>query len=188
MVTELVTTVLCSDGVSECPDDSTCCETPDGTWGCCPMPKVEKNLFFMSVFHLRQLLNAHTWHINAGESQMMDLQVQSGRTVIFSFYCVVSLWLWVTVPCQQAVCCEDKRSCCPEGTTCDVQHMKCIASSSRKELPMWAKFPARIRADWENQNQNLKGVCLCVCVLWRGGVCGTKENTSCFRRITVVCF
>ncbi|KAK2833033.1 hypothetical protein Q5P01_016922 [Channa striata] len=36
---ELVTTVLCGDGVSECPDGTTCCETPEGKWGCCPMPE-----------------------------------------------------------------------------------------------------------------------------------------------------
>ena len=52
---------------------------------------------------------------------------------------------------EQAVCCDDKKSCCPEGTTCDVEHMKCISLSTKKELPMWAKFPARVRADWENQ-------------------------------------
>uniref|UniRef100_A0A3Q3N845 Granulin a n=1 Tax=Mastacembelus armatus TaxID=205130 RepID=A0A3Q3N845_9TELE len=86
---ELVTTVLCSDGVSECPDETTCSETPEGKWGCCPMPK--------------------------------------------------------------AVCCEDKLHCCPEGSMCDVEHTKCISLSTRKELPMWAKLPARLRADWENQ-------------------------------------
>ncbi|XP_029013949.1 granulin a [Betta splendens] len=36
---ELVTAVPCSDGKSECPQGTTCCETPDGKWGCCPMPK-----------------------------------------------------------------------------------------------------------------------------------------------------
>ncbi|XP_072224916.1 granulin a isoform X2 [Leuresthes tenuis] len=86
---ELVTTVLCNDGVSECPDDTTCCETLEGKWGCCPMPK--------------------------------------------------------------AVCCNDKLHCCHEGTTCDIGHMKCVSPSTKKELPMWAKFPARIREDWENQ-------------------------------------
>ncbi|XP_026206348.1 granulin a isoform X2 [Anabas testudineus] len=87
--TELVTAVRCSDGVSECPDGTTCCETPEGKWGCCPMPK--------------------------------------------------------------AVCCEDKIHCCPEGSTCDVEHSKCISLSTKKEMPMWAKLPARIRADWENK-------------------------------------
>ncbi|KAM4531106.1 granulin a [Odontesthes bonariensis] len=89
---ELVTTVLCNDGVSECPDDTTCCETPEGKWGCCPMPK--------------------------------------------------------------AVCCNDKQHCCPEGTTCDIGHMKCVSPYTKKELPMWAKFPARIREDWENQKDS----------------------------------
>ncbi|XP_036943926.1 granulin a [Acanthopagrus latus] len=86
---ELVTTVLCDDKVSECPDGTTCCINPDGKWGCCPMPK--------------------------------------------------------------AVCCKDKLHCCPEGTTCDLEHSKCTSSSTKKEMPMWAKLPARIRADWENQ-------------------------------------
>ncbi|XP_013878176.1 granulins [Austrofundulus limnaeus] len=86
---EFEMTVLCNDGVSECPNDMTCCETPDGKWGCCPLPK--------------------------------------------------------------AVCCDDKKHCCPEGTTCDTENMKCISSSTQKEFPMWSKFPARQRADWENQ-------------------------------------
>ncbi|CAG5897261.1 unnamed protein product [Menidia menidia] len=93
---ELVVTVLCGDGVSECPEETTCCETPEGKWGCCPMPK--------------------------------------------------------------AVCCDDKKHCCPEGTTCDTGHMKCISSSTKKELPMWAKFPARTREDWENQKDGEKEV------------------------------
>lgn len=88
---EVVTTVLCGDGVSECPDGTTCCENAEGKWGCCPM--------------------------------------------------------------QKAVCCEDKIHCCPEGSTCDVEHSKCISSTTKKETPMWAKLPARIRADWENQKE-----------------------------------
>ncbi|XP_049925724.1 granulin a isoform X3 [Epinephelus moara] len=88
---ELVTTVLCSDGISECPDETTCCETPEGKWGCCPLPK--------------------------------------------------------------AVCCDDKTHCCPEDSTCDVEQSKCISLSTKKQTPMWAKLPARIRADWENQKE-----------------------------------
>ncbi|KAM3598452.1 uncharacterized protein V6R79_018164 [Siganus canaliculatus] len=88
---EVMTTVMCEDGVSECPDGTTCCKNPEGKYGCCPMPK--------------------------------------------------------------AVCCEDKIHCCPEGTSCDLQQAKCISPVTNKEMPMWAKFPARIRADWENQKK-----------------------------------
>ncbi|KAM7371567.1 hypothetical protein PAMP_008790 [Pampus punctatissimus] len=53
-----------------------------------------------------------------------------------------------------AVCCDDKRHCCPEGSTCDIEHSKCISSSTHKETPMWAKLPARTRAEWENHTES----------------------------------
>uniref|UniRef100_A0A668TAS3 Granulins domain-containing protein n=1 Tax=Oreochromis aureus TaxID=47969 RepID=A0A668TAS3_OREAU len=58
---------------------------------------------------------------------------------------------WACCPLPKAVCCADKIHCCSEGTTCDVEHSKCIHSSTKKEMPMWAKLPARVRAAWENQ-------------------------------------
>ncbi|XP_068434669.1 granulin a [Clinocottus analis] len=67
--------------------------------------------------------------------------------------CQTSEGKWECCPLPKAVCCEDKIHCCPEGTTCDVAHSKCTSSSTKKEKPMWAKFPARIRADWENQKE-----------------------------------
>ncbi|XP_071241991.1 progranulin-like isoform X2 [Salvelinus alpinus] len=59
---------------------------------------------------------------------------------------------WGCCPMPKAVCCEDKIHCCPEGSTCDIKQSKCI-STTNKEMPMWAKFPARKRAEWENQNE-----------------------------------
>ncbi|XP_041673046.1 granulin a [Cheilinus undulatus] len=88
---EFVATVLCGDKVSECPDGTTCCETPSGKWGCCPMPN--------------------------------------------------------------AVCCSDKLHCCPEGNACDLEHSKCISPLTKKVTPMWAKFPARIREEWEDKKE-----------------------------------
>ncbi|XP_034046800.1 granulin a [Thalassophryne amazonica] len=91
---ESASTVLCKDGVSECPIDTTCCQNPEGSWGCCPMPR--------------------------------------------------------------AVCCADKMHCCREGTICDLEHLKCISSSTKEETPMWAKLAARRRAEWENQKNLLR--------------------------------
>ncbi|XP_029945401.1 granulin a isoform X2 [Salarias fasciatus] len=85
---DVVTTVVCRDGTSECPGGTTCCETPEGTWGCCPL--------------------------------------------------------------ENAVCCSDKVHCCPEGSACDVEHSRCVSSDSKTATPMWAKLPARTRAEWEN--------------------------------------
>lgn len=37
---ETMKAVVCPDQVSECPDDTTCCQLPDSSWGCCPLAKV----------------------------------------------------------------------------------------------------------------------------------------------------
>ncbi|KAI4821622.1 hypothetical protein KUCAC02_007220 [Chaenocephalus aceratus] len=64
--------------------------------------------------------------------------------------CLMTDGTYGCCPMPTAVCCDDKIHCCPEGHTCDVEQGKCISSSTKKETPMWAKLPARIRADWEN--------------------------------------
>ncbi|XP_073696999.1 granulin a isoform X2 [Garra rufa] len=56
---------------------------------------------------------------------------------------------WGCCPMPKAVCCDDKIHCCPEDSVCDVKASKCM-SSTNQELPMWAKFPARLRAEWED--------------------------------------
>ncbi|XP_016395475.1 granulins-like isoform X2 [Sinocyclocheilus rhinocerous] len=56
---------------------------------------------------------------------------------------------WACCPMPKAVCCDDKIHCCPEDSVCDVEGSKCM-SSTNQELPMWAKFPARLRAEWED--------------------------------------
>ncbi|KAI7803277.1 granulin a isoform X2 [Triplophysa rosa] len=56
---------------------------------------------------------------------------------------------WACCPMPKAVCCDDKVHCCPEDSICDVQSSKCL-SSTNQDLPMWAKFPARLRAEWED--------------------------------------
>ncbi|XP_016340524.1 prestalk protein-like isoform X2 [Sinocyclocheilus anshuiensis] len=56
---------------------------------------------------------------------------------------------WACCPMPKAVCCDDKIHCCPEDSVCDVEGSKCM-SSTNQELPMWAKLPARLRAEWED--------------------------------------
>lgn len=101
----------------------------------------------------------------------------------------------VFYPCEQAVCCGDKIHCCSEGTTCDVENSKCIDSSTKKEMPMWAKLPARVRAAWENQ-KGLKflltvflwmlsslpcshsSICVCVCVFSSWSLCFSVPRSA----------
>lgn len=157
VVAELASTVLCSDGVSECPDGTTCCENPEGLWGCCPMPKVINGSFekLMLLQTISEIMNEEKvkWWIC-----MMCLDVLTSRRLIMCGSVVI---LRLSLLSKQAVCCEDKIHCCPEGSTCDLEHSKCISSSTKKDMPMWAKLPARIRADWENQIGQIRFLCCC---------------------------
>lgn len=38
--TDVVVSVVCPDQKSACPDETTCCEMSNGTYGCCPLPTV----------------------------------------------------------------------------------------------------------------------------------------------------
>ncbi len=44
------------------------------------------------------------------------------------------------VLCFQAVCCSDREHCCPQGTTCDMQHLRCDSDSGSQ--PWLTKHPA----------------------------------------------
>ncbi|KAF7665606.1 hypothetical protein LDENG_00135560 [Lucifuga dentata] len=57
-------------------------------------------------------------------------------------------WGWRCCPRPQAVCCEDKIHCCPEGSTCDIKQFKCIFSPTEKAIPMWDELPAWKRGEW----------------------------------------
>ncbi|TRY87806.1 hypothetical protein DNTS_015711 [Danionella cerebrum] len=109
-----VLTVLCGNGTSECPSDTTCCQTKDKQWGCCPMPK--------------------------------------------------------------GVCCEDKIHCCPENSVCDVKGSKCI-SPTNQEFPMWAKFPARLRAKWEDHKPIEKSNATGLKTIGKTTTVGIKKTT-----------
>ncbi|XP_070958364.1 progranulin-like isoform X2 [Oncorhynchus clarkii lewisi] len=93
---------------------------------------------------------------------------------------------WGCCPMSKAVCCEDKIHCCPEGSTCDIKQSKCI-STTNKEMPMWAKFPARKRAEWENQNVTTTSANRSPASLWEGtsppfirtGDVPCDESTAC---------
>ncbi|XP_058862565.1 uncharacterized protein LOC117433375 [Acipenser ruthenus] len=103
----------CDDQYS-CPDGNTCCKLSTGDWACCPLPHVRHAYnFFFKLFEYMGLLSLDSIS-----------------------HCLLMFLL--TMP--QAVCCADNESCCPEGTTCDTEHKKCL--SAEGETTMRKKFPA----------------------------------------------
>uniref|UniRef100_A0A3B3VYI3 Granulin b n=1 Tax=Poecilia latipinna TaxID=48699 RepID=A0A3B3VYI3_9TELE len=122
-----VKAVMCPDHESECPDDTTCCQLYDSSWGCCPLPK--------------------------------------------------------------AVCCEDKRHCCPGGSKCDLVHLKCV-SPSLESFPMLEKLPAKRSKDRpvsvagsvicpDGESSCPDGYTCCVQASGQYGCCPYKEATCC---------
>uniref|UniRef100_G3PNY0 Granulin a n=1 Tax=Gasterosteus aculeatus TaxID=69293 RepID=G3PNY0_GASAC len=140
----------CPDG-GRCEDGHTCCNDPANGYECCPLdqgvpcsdgkhccPEGHQCSADCRSCIKQELVT--TVLCKDGVSECPD-----GTTC-----CENPDGKWACCPLPKAVCCEDKTHCCPEGTTCDVEHSKCISLFTKQELPMWAKSPARLRADWEN--------------------------------------
>ncbi|XP_075418069.1 progranulin [Tenrec ecaudatus] len=147
--------VMCPDGHSQCPDDSTCCKMPGGEYGCCPMPNAvccsdhvhccpqdtvcdliqNKCLSGENVTGLLTKLPAHAVQEVKCDTEM---SCPDGYTC-----CRLSTGSWGCCPFAQAVCCEDHMHCCPEGFRCDTQ--KGICEQGRHQVPWMKKGPAQLR-------------------------------------------
>uniref|UniRef100_A0A3P9HE18 Granulin a n=1 Tax=Oryzias latipes TaxID=8090 RepID=A0A3P9HE18_ORYLA len=163
----LVGADMCPNG-GKCEKGQTCCQSPSKDYDCCPFDEVNRISFFYcynvvivpALFYLWRTFSCPDGKHCCPEGHQCSLDSQSIKTVLCkdgvsecpdeTTCCETQEGKWACCPMPKAVCCDDKIHCCPEETTCDVEQMKCL-SSSDKALPMWAKFPARTRADWENQ-------------------------------------
>lgn len=157
-----VQAVVCPDQESECPDDTTCCQMPDGTWGCCPMPNA------VCCDDKRHCCPQGTT-CDLSHSKCV-LAMQSSTPLLRKFPAIrkeaVQNELSVTFPgsndvicpdkasmcpddttcCKltngsygcclmlNAVCCEDYIHCCPAGTTCDLEHDACVMANELTEM------------------------------------------------------
>uniref|UniRef100_A0A8B9E7K6 Granulins domain-containing protein n=1 Tax=Anser cygnoides TaxID=8845 RepID=A0A8B9E7K6_ANSCY len=96
-----VAALRCPDGTSECPRNATCCVTPGGAWGCCPMPQVRA----------RPRGRGHRPCVPASPRSTPGWR-QAVTCGVVTRGCP---------PPAQAVCCSDGQHCCPQGTTCDLE-------------------------------------------------------------------
>ena len=54
--------------------------------------------------------------------------------------CAVSAGVWGCCPLVNAVCCSDKQHCCPQNTTCDLEHGRCAPQSANSFMTYSAKM------------------------------------------------
>ncbi|KAF5895109.1 granulins-like isoform X1, partial [Clarias magur] len=139
-----------------CPDNSFCpaefsCLKVSNTYGCCP---VAQGIACSDGKHCcpndRECTADSTSCVKKTEPVRAVVCADgTSECPVETSCCEAADGGWGCCPMPRAVCCDDKVHCCPEDSVCDVKSAKCL-SSTNQEFPMWAKFPARQRAAWED--------------------------------------
>lgn len=136
--------VMC-DPTASCPTNTTCCKMSSGLWTCCPLPQA-----VCCADHIHCCPNGYICDVQAGvchkgsisiplvtkmptivKGEASDVQCdgtvkcESGMTC-----CRNTSGQWDCCPLPQAVCCEDKVHCCPNGYTCDVEQGSCLKNAA----------------------------------------------------------
>ncbi|KAK9530831.1 hypothetical protein VZT92_012310 [Zoarces viviparus] len=159
---ETVKAVICPDQASECPDDTTCCQLLDSSWGCCPLAKAvccEDKLHCcpegtkcdvahskcvsasLESFPMLQKLPARR-RDNTSAPPVGSVSCPGGRSSCpdSCTCCLLSSGDYGCCPYTQATCCSDQLHCCPSGTICDLEHGVC--RSGETSAPLKKKIAA----------------------------------------------
>ncbi|XP_051537974.1 progranulin-like [Myxocyprinus asiaticus] len=157
--------LICPDG-GMCEDGNTCCQTPTGGYGCCPLPNAEccsDHLHccyegtLCDLEHSKCVNKTHVldWVVRvAAKQQAVVCPDQVSECPDDTTCCQMPDGSWGCCPMKNAVCCEDKRHCCPEGTTCDLEHSMCL-SDTYGPSPLWRKFAAHRRMPLERKAEKI---------------------------------
>ncbi|XP_016314254.1 granulins [Sinocyclocheilus anshuiensis] len=153
--------LICPDG-GMCEDGNTCCQTPSGGYGCCPLPNAECCSDHLHCCYQGTLCDlVHSKCVNkthildwvekvATKQQAVICPDQESECPDDTTCCQMPDGSWGCCPMKDAVCCEDKRHCCPQGTKCDLEHSRCVSATYRPS-PLWRKFAARRRKPSERK-------------------------------------
>ncbi|XP_022247686.1 granulins-like isoform X2 [Limulus polyphemus] len=141
-----ISKILCPDGQYECPDEYTCCKLPNGQWGCCPLPDAVCCANHINCCPKGSVCNPETGGCNFVSNitipwvkKIPALRVDTRQFLNnvpcpggkqfcpnHNTCCLVGYKKWGCCPLRNAVCCEDKIHCCPEGTVCETQRGICL--------------------------------------------------------------
>lgn len=165
---ETVKAVVCPDQVSECPDDTTCCQLPDSSWGCCPLAKAVccddrrhccPEATKCDIAHLRCVsaslesfpllakLPARRRGNNPGLTTFVasigsSISCPDGKLSCPNAFtcCLLPSGEYGCCPYPKATCCEDHLHCCPANMECDLKHSRCRRGET--VMPLMKKIPA----------------------------------------------
>ena len=131
---------VCPNGMSQCPENATCCETKDHMYGCCPGSK--------AVCCAEMYCCPEGYECNAAKGTCVKNNLEIMATSMDKVKevkvmcpdgqsecpkdqtcCLTQGGAYGCCPVPNAVCCSDHVHCCPSGYTCDVAEGSCIKSS-----------------------------------------------------------
>nr|XP_023691517.1 granulins-like isoform X1 [Paramormyrops kingsleyae] len=156
------------DDTSACPDDTTCCKTTTGKWGCCPMPEAiccEDQQHCCPKGYVCDMLvqtcrksgsPSSPWQQKKPALKEMPTDLVSGSSESFRHKCgpysscpkdttccyMNKTSKWGCCPLPKAVCCEDGEHCCPSGYKCNVERTTC--SHDTLVIPWYSKMEAQV--------------------------------------------
>merc|ERR1712142_926893 len=107
---------------SSCPDGTTCCRLPGGTWGCCPMANAV-------------CCKDHLHCCPSGTK----CDTEHGRC---TSKVGINVGGYGCCPMPRAVCCSDHLHCCPHDSSCDLEHSTCRRREQNDLVEMKHKTPA----------------------------------------------
>ncbi|XP_069760949.1 progranulin-like isoform X2 [Narcine bancroftii] len=176
-IDENVKAVICPDGVSECPEGSTCCLVSEEQWGCCPIEKAVccldhlhccpantkcdlKQSKCMSEYGMMEMWKKFPAYRRFTVKNTKVHVVRCNDTVACQdnqTCCLLVSGEYGCCPLPHAVCCPDHEHCCPEGWICDSTG-KCFFGDI--SIPWITKTPAIVQGSMTDVKCNDTVACL----------------------------
>ncbi|XP_040075302.1 multiple epidermal growth factor-like domains protein 6 isoform X2 [Ixodes scapularis] len=150
-------TVSCPDG-SSCLDQQTCCQSKNGTYGCCPLPEavccpdhetccpkgtvcVEAIQACLGLNEMSPMLKkVPAFRTDKKPRLVSDVQCPDGGSCPDGQTCCqLQGGSYGCCPYENATCCSDDVHCCPSGYECDTATASClkgdIFAAALRKLP-----------------------------------------------------
>ena len=136
--------VVCKDGKTQCPDQTTCCKVdePKG-YACCPMAQAACCNDGIHCCPHGYTCDPGTDKCTKGDNAILFLKktpMKKDRDLEHPRYCSECSYLQTCCrlssgnigccPEVNGVCCSDGQHCCPHGSSCDLVHSRCVGLES----------------------------------------------------------
>ena len=137
----VITSIVCPNGMTQCPDNSTCCPMAgEEMYGCCPGNNAVccaetyccPEGYSCNVAKgtcVRNGLEVASYLIQEVEVEHVVCPDKSSQCPDKNTCCKLADGNYACCPLENAVCCSDHSHCCPQGYTCDVTKAMCTHSS-----------------------------------------------------------